>query len=100
CVTFFDRRADNRTEAVNRMILVDDVPNLHEIGILGGELAHELEGLIRRVDLDYGRIAEIELRSRDAGDQRAGDGDARRFCGCVCNLANLEIPKWPPNIDN
>ncbi len=65
CVTFFDRRADNWTEAVDRMIFIDDVPNLDEIGILRGELAHELAGLIRRVDLDDGRITEIELRSRD-----------------------------------
>ena len=65
-VTFFDGRADDRTKAIDRMILINDIPNLHEIGILRGELAHEFAGLIRSVDLDDGRIAQIELWTRHA----------------------------------
>ena len=63
-VTLFDRRPHDRPEAVDRMIFVDDVPNLHEIGILRGEFAHEFARLLRVVDLNYGRVAQIELRPR------------------------------------
>src|SRR5207249_2835711 len=99
-VTFFDRCADDRPETVERMIFIDDVPNLHEIGILRGEFAHEVARLIGRIDFYDRRIAKIELWSRDAGDERTGDSDARRFCGGVRDLAHFEVPKRTAHIDD
>src|SRR5215472_10344923 len=89
-VTLFDCRAHDRPERIDGMIFVDDVPDLHQIGFLLREFAHELARLIGRVDLHYWRIAEIELLARDAGDERARNGYARRFRSCIGLLADLE----------
>jgi len=67
-VTFFNRCPDRRSKRIDRMILVDDLPDLHEVGFLLGQFAHELARLIRAVDLDDRRITQIELLARDAGD--------------------------------
>ncbi len=98
-MTFFNCRAHDRPEAFDRMILIDDVPNLHQIGFLLGEFAHEFSRLIGRVDLDDRRIAEIEFLARDTRDQWAGHRDARRFRRCVCSFPHFEIPKWSADID-
>ena len=67
-VTFFNRGANGRPETVDRMILVDDVPDLHQIGFLLGEFAHELARLLGTVDLHDRRIAKIEFLAGDAGN--------------------------------
>jgi hypothetical protein len=65
-VTLFDCRADDRTERIDGMIFVDDVPDLHQIRFLFRQLAHELARLIGCIDLHDWRIAEIEFLARDA----------------------------------
>ena len=67
-VTFFNCRTDGRPKGIDRMIFVDDVPNFYEIRFLLRELAHEVAGLLWRVDLQDRRVAEIEFLARDAGD--------------------------------
>jgi hypothetical protein len=64
-MTLFDRRPDDRPKGVDRMILVDDVPDLHQIRFLFRQFTHELACLVRRVDLNDWRIAEIEFLARD-----------------------------------
>ena len=99
-MTFFDSRAHDRAEAVDRMIFVDDVPNLDQVGILRREFADELPRLFGRVDLHNRWIAEIELRTRHARDQWSGHGHARCFGRRVRDLAHFEIPKRPADIDH
>ena len=65
-MTLFDCSADNRPESIDRMIFVDDVPDLHQIRFLFRQFAHELTRLIRCVDLHNWRIAKIEFFARDA----------------------------------
>ena len=60
-MTFFDRRAHDWPETLDRMILVDDVPDLHRIRLLLGQFANELARLIGGVDFHDRRIAEIEF---------------------------------------
>ena len=67
-MTFLNGGADNRAERIDRMILVDDVPNLHQIWFLFREFANEFARLIGRIDLHDRRIAEIEFLARDTGD--------------------------------
>ena len=81
CMAFFDDGMNDGSEFLDRVLGVDDVPDLDVVGIFRGELAHQLAALLGRVDLDDGRITEIELRSRDAGNKRTGDSDARRLRG-------------------
>ena len=65
-VAFFNRRTHDRPKRIDRMILINDVPDLQQIRILLRELAYELARLIRIVDLNNWRIAQIELRPRHA----------------------------------
>ena len=51
-VTFFYRCAHDWPETFNRVLLVDDVPNLHKIGFLFSQFAYESARLIRRVYFD------------------------------------------------
>ncbi len=67
-VTFFNRGADDRPERINRVILVDDVPDFNQVRVLRGEFAHELARLIGSIDLHNRRIAKIEFLARDAGN--------------------------------
>ena len=67
-MTFFNCRPNDRPKRIDRMIFVDDVPNFYEIRFLLRELAHEVAGLLWRVDLQDRRVAEIEFLARDAGD--------------------------------
>ena len=60
-MTFFNRGAHDWPETFDRMVLVDDVPNLDQVGFLFGQFTHELPRLIRRVDFDDRRIAKIEF---------------------------------------
>ena len=46
-MTFFNRRAHDWPEAFDRVVFVDDVPNLDQIGFLFGQFPHELACLIR-----------------------------------------------------
>ena len=62
-VTFFDRSANDRPKRVDRMILIDDVPDFNEIWILRGQFAHELARLLGSIDFDDRRIAQIEFRT-------------------------------------
>src|SRR5256885_1752168 len=78
-VAFFDRRVHDRPERFDRMILIDNVPNLHQIGLLLCKFAHELARLLGRIDPDDGRIAEIELLAGYTRDERSGDRNSRRF---------------------
>src|SRR5439155_11621942 len=97
------------------MIFVDDVPDLHQIGILRGEFPHEFARSLGRVDLHNRRIAEIKLWSRYTRYQWSGHGDSWRFRGnnaplsepgdrqlhiSIRGSAHLKIPKWPANIDD
>ena len=68
--------------------------------MMSGEFAHELPALLGCLDFHDRRIAEIELRPRDARDERAGDSNARRFGGGVRALAHLEIPHRAADIDH
>ena len=56
-VTLFNGRANNWAKGIDRMVFVDNVPNLHQIGFLFGKFAHELARLIGSVDLHDRRIA-------------------------------------------
>jgi hypothetical protein len=67
-VALFNRRADDWPETFDRMILIDDVPNFDQIGFLFCQSPHELSCLIRRIDFDDRRIAEVEFFARDAGN--------------------------------
>src|SRR5204862_7180353 len=77
-----------------------DVPNLYVIRLLRGELPHHFASLLRRIDFHDRRIAQIELRARDARDQWPGGGDPRCFRGGVRALAHFKIPKRPADIDH
>jgi len=67
-VTFFDRGARNRPKRINRMILVDDVPDFNQVRLLGDEFTHELARLIGSIDLHNRRIAKIKFFARDTGN--------------------------------
>ena len=67
-MAFFNRCAHNWTEAFDRMILIDDVPDLNQVRFLFGQFAHELARLIGSVDLYDRRIAEIEFFARYTGN--------------------------------
>ena len=67
-VTLFNRRADNRPKAVNRMIFVDNVPDLDQIRFSAREFPDEIARLLRSIDLHNRRIAEIEFLPRHARD--------------------------------
>src|SRR5439155_15376110 len=97
-VTFFYRCAHDWPETFNRVLLVDDVPNLHKIGFLFSEFAYESARLIRRVYFDDWGITLIEFFTRDARDQGPGHGHPWRFGSCIRSFANFEIPKWPVNV--
>src|SRR5262249_43131712 len=97
---FFNRSPHDWSEAFDRMIFVDNVPNLHQIRFLFGQFSNELPCLIRRIDFDNRWIAEIEFLARNAGDQWTGDRHSRRLGGLIRGFADLEIPKWSANINN
>src|SRR4051812_33016157 len=99
-VAFLDHGVHDRAEFLDRTVGADYVPDLDVIRILRGKLAHKFAALLGRVDLHDRRIAEIELRTRDAGDERTGYRDAWRFRGRVRNLPHLEIPHWSADIDD
>ena len=82
------------------MILIDNVPDLDEVGLLLGQFAHELACLFRGVDLDDRRIAEIKFFARYARDEWTGDRHSRRFRSRVGSFAHLEIPKRSADIDH
>ncbi|PYK99516.1 MAG: hypothetical protein DME32_12635 [Verrucomicrobia bacterium] len=67
-VTFFNRSANDRPKRVDRMTLINDVPDFNEIWILRGQFAHELARLIGRIDFDDRRIAQIEFLTGNAGN--------------------------------
>ena len=91
---------NDRAETFDRMILSDDVPNLDVVGFLRSQFADQFSALFWRVDLDDRRIAEIELRTRNARDERPGDRDARSFRGRVGDLTRLEIPHRTADVDD
>ena len=66
-VTFFNCGACNRPERINRMILVDDVPDFNQVWLLRGQFTHELARLIGGIDLHDRRIAKIEFLAGDTG---------------------------------
>src|SRR4029079_18450732 len=95
-----NRREHDWPEAFDRVVVVDDVPNLDQIGFLFGQFPHELSCLIRRVDFDDWRIAKIKFFARDTRDQWAGHRHAWRSGRLIRSFADLEIPKWSANIDD
>ena len=60
-VTFFNRSANDRPKRVDRMTLINDVPDFNEIWILRGQFAHELARLLGSIDFDDGRITQIKF---------------------------------------
>ena len=60
-MTFFNRRTDDRPKRIDRIVLIDDVPNLHQVWILFRQFAHEFARLIRRIDFHDRRIAKIKF---------------------------------------
>ena len=100
-VTFRDDRVNNGPEFLDRVLGVDDVPDLDVIRCLFRQFLHELDALLRRLDFDDGRIAvELELRPRNTGDERAGHGDAGRFLDGVGELPHREVPHRSADIDH
>ena len=99
-MTLFNRRANDRPKAIDRMVFIDDVPDLHQVRFLLGQFADELARLIGSFELHYRRIAKIEFLARNARDQRAGDSNARCVRGRIRCLPDLEIPHWPADIDH
>src|SRR5262249_51497349 len=99
-VTLFNCRARDRAEFLDRLILIDDVPDLYQIRFLRRELADELARLIRGFDLHYWWIAEIEFFARYTGNQRPRDCDSWSSRGPVRFHAHLEIPHRPSDIDH
>ena len=67
-VTFFNCGARDRPERINRMILVDDVPDFNQVRFLRGQFTHELARLIGSIDLHNRRIAKVKFFARDTGD--------------------------------
>ena len=68
--------------------------------MVAGQLPNKLTAFFRCLDFDNRRIAEIELRTANAGDERSRGGDAWRFGGGVGPGAHFEIPKWPADVDH
>ena len=60
-VTLINRSANDRPKRVDRMILIDDVPDFNEIWILRGQFAHELACLIGSIDFNDRRITQIKF---------------------------------------
>ena len=80
-VTLANGRANDRPKRVDRMILIDDVPDFNEIWILRRQFADELPRLIGSIDFDDRRITQVELLAGHTGNQRSGYGHTRPFRG-------------------
>jgi hypothetical protein len=65
-----------------------------------GELGDELATLLRRLDLDDRRIAEVKLWPGNAGDEGPRSSHPWRFDGGVSLGAHFEIPQRATNINH
>src|SRR5215217_6770973 len=83
---------NNRPEFFDRALRIDDIPNLNVIRAALRELPHELHALRGGLDFRDRSIAiQLELGTRDTGDERPGDGDSRSRLALGRELAQAEV---------
>src|SRR5207248_1333291 len=90
----------DRTEFFDWMIGINDEPDLYIVRRFRCQSAHHGARILRRVHLHDGGTTEIELRARDTGNERAGNGYAGRFRRGVRDLPDLEIPHRSADINH